>query len=199
MAIVLPNPPAGGDELIQRHVPYLLAAGGITDVFDGADKPFRVARPQPLYASTAQDFVDRKALDRARHTGWQYVVLTDDAVFASAEISNGDETGGEMMFTVLRFQSFTRPIVKALQTAEELPEIDDGDYELRILRSSSVYLRAIWLHGPTDILIPMERTPRGISANIKYSEEQLTNALLPLASRRSKGNNVFDPATEIGV
>src|ERR1043166_8366170 len=102
MPIVLPDPPAGGAELIQRHVPYLLAARGITDVVDGTDKHFQVARPQPIYSTTAQDFLDHKAMDAARQTGWQYVILAGNDAFATAEISEDD--GGELMFAVLRFQ-----------------------------------------------------------------------------------------------
>jgi len=194
MPIVLPDPPAEGAELIQRHVPYLLAARRITDVFDGADKHFQVAPPQPIYTTTAQDFLDHKALEAAQPIGWQYVIFVDDSVFASAEIS--DKEDGEWMFTVLRFQAYTRPIADALHSAEELPEIATADYELRILSSSSVSLRAVWLHGPTDVLIPIAQTPRGVDANIKYSEEALTDALSKLAFQRTQGNR-FDPAADL--
>jgi hypothetical protein len=191
MPIIFEDPPADGMALIRRHVPYLLAADGITDVFDGAHKPFRVARPQPIYTTTAQNVLDGSALDGARLSGWQYVILTDDAVFATAEI--GDKEG-EMMFTVLRFQAYSRPVADALHTAEELPEIAAADYELRILRSPDVDLRALWLHGPADILIPIARVPTGIHANVTYGQEALTQALRPLASRRSEHG--LDPATE---
>src|SRR5947209_13539157 len=187
MAIVLPTAPDEGMELIRRHVPSLLAAGGITDVFDGADKAFFVARPQPIYTGTARDVVDRRILAGANLTGWQYVILTDESVFAAAEIGN-KEGKDEWAFTVLRFLGASRPIGEALNAAEELPEIDDADYELRILRSPGVFLRALWLHplaGANDLLIPIDRTPRGIKPNTKYTETELADALFALAAART--------------
>lgn len=185
-------------DLINRHVPYLLAADGITDVFDGAKKRFQVARPHPIYTVTAQKVVERRILAGARQTGWQYMILTDESVFAAAEIGNKEEKD-EWAFTVLRFQSSSRPIGEALNAAEELPEIDDTDYELRILRSPGVDLRVVWLHpleGANDILIPIERVPKGITANAKYTEKELTDALFALARDRT-GKQPFDLSKEI--
>jgi len=56
------------------------------------------------------------------------------------------------------------------------------------LRSSDVYLRAVWLHrvdGANDVLIPIAQTPKAIRPNTPYTEQQLTDALLAFAQKRA--------------
>jgi len=186
MAIVLEPGPALGLNIIQSRVPSLLEEAGKDLAFGkmvsaGAD----VSKPQPIYNASLQDVLDNKLLAGARLTGWQYLILNGDTVRATAELVFAPGDLAEWQYSVLH-QPPAMLVEGAIQAAEGLPQFQQHEYQLRILRAPELHLYAVWLHRPDDEwLIPAAPTTSPLEPKRPYTETQLTEALRPFAVSRS--------------
>ncbi|HJQ40785.1 MAG TPA: hypothetical protein VKB93_26910 [Thermoanaerobaculia bacterium] len=140
---------------------------------DGArEQALRVGAHQ-VFTATLTDVLERRVLAAAQATSWRDVAGTSAAEVAPRE--------GEYVLTSINEGPFATATHDALDRARQL----EGDYELRVLTIPSLYLFALWLHGENDVVIPMDPAPTGLNANEPYNEVRLTEALRPLAERRS--------------
>jgi hypothetical protein len=88
---------------------------------------------------------------------------------------------------------FDNEIPKALQMAEQLPQVKKGDYEPRLLDISPILFVAVWLHGKSDdIIIPLPPTFERWNAYQAYSEKQMVELLKPATKKKLKEPFGFD-------
>lgn len=186
MAIVLETGPALGLDIIQARVPSLLEEAGKDLAFGkmvstGAD----VSQPQPIYDASLQDVLDNKLLAGARLIGWQYLILNGDTVRASAELVSVSGDLSQWQYSVLH-QPPAMLVEDAIHTAEGLPQFQQNEYQLRILRAPELHLYAVWLHRLGDEwLIPAAPTTSMLKPNRPYTETELNELLHPFAVSRS--------------
>lgn len=137
-----------------------------------------VAIPHDVYTLSLEAIATGAGLDVAEPIGRRCLVLAGEHPIATAELAAaGSTTGGQVTLTE---GPFTEATVKAVAAAEALPQIADGDHELRLLRIPALYLMAIWLEGPAAhqrLLIPLEPVPAGLEAGVPRSETELLNLL----------------------
>lgn len=82
---------------------------------------------------------------------------------------------------------------RALQIAEQLPQVKDRDYEPRLLDIAPLLFVAVWLHGEKDdIIIPLPPTWNRWNAYQPYSEKEMIPLLMPEAEKRLKQPRLFD-------
>ncbi len=186
MAIVLEPGPALGLDIIQSRVPSLLEKAGENLAFgEMLSASADVARPQPIYSASLQDVLDNKLLAGARLTGWQYLILNGDTVSAAAELVSAPADPAEWQYSVLD-QPPSMLVEDAIHAAEVLPQFQQNEYQLRILRAPELHLYAVWLHRLDDEwLIPAAPTTSVLEPNRPYAETELTEALNPFAVSRS--------------
>jgi len=183
--MTLPPAPHQGLDLIRANVPFLIDQDGVISLDEIVASKIKIARPHPIHVITAAEFFKDDLLADAKLKGWQFLILSHQSVFASAEVSHADKPG-EMMFTVLRYREYAHPIADALRKAESLPEVQEEEYQLRILRAPGMSLRAVWLSRPgKDILIPIANAPKPLRANEPITPAEMKASLLPLAQVRS--------------
>jgi hypothetical protein len=129
--------------------------------------------PHQVFTATRDDVLGRRVLAAAQETSWRDVTGTSAAEAASRN--------GEFVITSINEGPFVASTEDALARARQL----DGDYELRVLSIPALYVFALWLRGESDVLIPMSPAPAELRANEPYDEASFTEALRPLAERRS--------------
>jgi hypothetical protein len=89
--------------------------------------------------------------------------------------------------------AFDAKIPRALQIAEQLPQVKERDYEPRLLDISPILFVAVWLHGEKDdIIIPLPPTWNRWNAYQSYSEKELIPLLKPEAEKKLKYPRLFD-------
>ena len=133
----------------------------------------RVA-PHQVFTATLADVLDSRIVLSAQEMAWREVAGGE-----AREVAPRD-TG--YVQTSVNEGPFVAATAEALEIAEQL----DGDYELRVLNIPSVYVVALWLYADSgSILIPMSPAPSGLTANQPYDEPSFTEALRPLAEKRS--------------
>ena len=82
---------------------------------------------------------------------------------------------------------FDNEIPKALQIAEQLPQVKKLDYEPRLLNIPPILFVAVWLHGKSDdIIIPLPPTFGRWNAYQPYSGKQIIKLLKSAAKKKLK-------------
>jgi hypothetical protein len=111
-------------------------------------------------------------LEDAKPAGWRFLVADRDRVVASAELA--DDSGNAPSINSGPYVSAT---ATAIDDLERLPEIADGDFELRILKVPGLYVVAAWLVGGRRVVVPLAPAPSFLEAGRSYSEEEFMKAL----------------------
>jgi hypothetical protein len=82
---------------------------------------------------------------------------------------------------------YSRETLEAQRIAEQLPRLENQDYEVRRLDIWPLWFGALWLHGKSnDIIIPFPSRRANWVAYQTYSEGQLIGLLRPEAEKQLK-------------
>lgn len=141
-----------------------------------------VAAPHDIYNLPLSALVEPAALDSAEQVGRRCLVTSQGEPIATVELP--DPSGEEGVVTTQG--RFTKATADALGAIEGSSEVDDGDYDLRMLRVPSLYLMALWLKdrdGENDIFVPLEPAPPELEAGTHYSWDDLQALLREPAAR----------------
>lgn len=180
MALTIQNGPNTGESIVLDNVFFDRpdSPAMAVDYAGDAGPSIEVSKGYPVYNSDILAILEKKLLDAARPTSWQYVVRKN-AAFRLAEISN------EARFVSSQSQDLTEALLDVIDAAERLDLVQQSDYELRILRVPEVYLNAVWLHAKEqDWLLPVRPAPKPLQAGSILTEAQLVFALTPFATMR---------------
>lgn len=167
-------------------------ANAVACMFDGDDDgpsyPFaagsdgslavEVAAPHPLFVVDLKDVAEGRLLGAAEANGWRYLVLQNGKAFASANLYWDDEDR-RFEFSHTSQGEFVEATVDALRAAEALPQVEERDFDLRLLDVPALNLRALWLRaeGAEDILVPLKPAPETVTPFTPYSEAGLLAAV----------------------
>jgi hypothetical protein len=88
---------------------------------------------------------------------------------------------------------FAQATADAIEAIERFPEVQTGDFELRLLRLNALYLVAAWVVGKTQIVIPLDPAPSWLEAGHPYNESEFFDILeqahaKPFGIQRGTGN-----------
>lgn len=192
MPLTISPPPPEGMDIITKSVGHLMGQpdriAALTNVQKGS---LEIAAPHPVYSVALQDVADGLLLSSAKLVSWRYLLLTGSDITASIEISESEQDG-QLEFTHLNHGPFVAGTVDTIAFAESLSEVQAHDYELRLLKIPGLYIIALWLHGPSDILVPLAPMPDLVTPNSHYSEEALVATIRQSALDRinQEGNDL---------
>jgi hypothetical protein len=182
-----PPIPEAAQSAVEAGLGQLVARPGYDDVrmLARADvSALSLSVPHDVYTVGLDDLARPDGLAAAQRVGRRFLVLEGDNAVASAELGDPDAGTG----FIATEGPFVEETAAAVASAEQMPEVVAGDYELRLLRIPSAYLMALWLKdrlGETDLLIPLAPTPPGLEPRVRYSPAELFELLRGSAVRRS--------------
>jgi hypothetical protein len=175
-AIVYPKAPDGGGEIVSNNLDAKFL--GVS-----SDKNLKIKVPYREYYVGMTNLAAGQLLSSATLGGWQYLVIHGTNAVGAAELNADEKTGNEPRFNSLEKPFYPDAPLKALQIAEQLPQVIKSDYEFRHLDIMHNF-SAIWLHGQSDdIIIPIPLTYAPLKAYQPYSESQIIQLLQPEAKR----------------
>jgi len=190
MPLKVVKPSAAVSEVIREHLGDISSVGRFRTERLSAASPanLSLAAPHPVYNLGLSDIKGRSALAKAKLTGWRYLVLEDGAAIAAAEAVQ-PSARAKPMFSHTNEGPFVGSTAKAIEEAEQIPEIQKGQYELRVLRVPALYLVTLWLKSTKaksqgEIFIPLDPTPPGIKSGERMNADELNAALLSLKAER---------------
>jgi hypothetical protein len=137
---------------------------------------------------TLQELADGRGTDAAEHVAWRFLLQDGQRTVAAVEVPVG---GGE---PAVNEGPFVRATASALSKLEQLPDVERGDYELRLLRVVALYLVAVWLHGDgsNDLIVPIGEAPAGLEADRPYRADELLGEL----AEPARAQLAFDSAPQ---
>jgi hypothetical protein len=126
-----------------------------------APGPLSLAQPHQIFSLGLTDLVSGRGLEAAKPTGWRHLVQSGENALASAETAL-TPAGSDHVFSAFNSGRLVASTVEAIRTAQQLPRVKQGSFELRLLRVPGLYFTAVWLRdtqGTDDLLIPLEPSP----------------------------------------
>lgn len=161
MALIAPKPPKQAVDAVHSTFLELNKNRAFrSPALRGATGPLQLTEPHQVFTLGLTDLAAGTGLDAARPTGWRYLVQEDDKVLASAETVAGP--GGEQVFSAFNEGRFVASSASAIRAVREIPEVEQGGFELRLLNVPGLYVLALWLHdaqGNGDLLVPLAPSP----------------------------------------
>ena len=143
-------------------------------------------KPPPVYELGLADLAAGQGIAAARPIAWRYLLVDGNQVRQAAEIIPDPTVGGS------RFGALTTGHVAGeeatLKMAEQLPEVQQGAYELRALRVPALYVMALWLkdlNSDKDRFIVMPPTFPPVQALQVYSTSDLLALLHTAAAKKA--------------
>jgi hypothetical protein len=195
MTLRMPEPTEASVETVRSHLSELAGRTAFRRRALTRANPagLALAAPHDVYSLGLSDLAEGVSLAAATVDGRRFIVMDGDKPIASAEVADQGRGSG--------FQATEGPYVEstaaALERAEEDPDLDDDDYEIRVLRIPALYVMALWLkneQGGTDVLIPLDPTPSPLEAGRKYAPAELLSALAEPARARLAFDDEDEPS-----
>jgi hypothetical protein len=182
-AIVYPNAPEGGQEVVSENVgrvlrsdPHFLGGFHLEDL--------TIATPYQDYGVGLADLGAGKFLSVAKPGGWIYPLMHGTNAAGSAQLISDPKGGKAMVFNGLFQTAFSSETLEALRKAGEWPQVKTQDYEVRRLNLPGIHFVAVWFHAKSDdIIIPLPNTFGRWNAYQPYSESQMLQLLKPEADK----------------
>ncbi|MCW4049620.1 MAG: hypothetical protein NWE89_07770 [Candidatus Bathyarchaeota archaeon] len=137
----------------------------------------------PVYHLGLDDLKQNGDISSAEQRSWRYLVKHDDEVVATADAVIGGD--GEPVFSHVNEGPLVTGIISALNVADSIGELEDGDYEVRLLMVPALYVAALWFvdsTGGQDYAMPIEPTSGPLNVNELITIQQLMEKLQDLAS-----------------
>ncbi len=185
-AIIYPKAPDGGRQIIYETVRGM--SRSISRYLGGFQiEDLTIADPFRDYSVEPTNLVSGQLLSAAKRGTWRYLLTHGTNAVGAAELIADTTNGTTLKFANLDTTDFSKETLEALRKAEQLPQIQKQDYELRRLDCPSILFVAVWLHGKSDdIIIPLPPTFGRWNAYQPYSERQMLKLLKPEAKKKLK-------------
>jgi hypothetical protein len=192
MPLKVVNPSAAVTETIREHLFQTASLGRFRTRRLAAAAPsgLSLAAPHRMYNLGLADIKGANPVAKAKLTAWRYLVVENNSVIAAAEAVQKTPSA-KPLFSNTNEGPFVDSMAKAIEDAEQVPEVQAGQFELSVLRVPALYLIALWLKSSGskskgDIFIPLDPAPPGMKAGERMSSADFTAALLQLKGERGK-------------
>ena len=162
MPLHTPEPPRQVVDTVQSSFQAMIKTGSVRlPELRHPPGTLALAQPHQIFSLGLADLATGKGLEAARSTGWRYLVQAGENSLASAETAVSP-AGSEHVFSAFNSGRLVTSTVEAIRTAQGLPQVGQGNFELRLLRVPALYFTALWMHsaqGTDDVLIPLAPSP----------------------------------------
>jgi len=186
MTLQLATPPDSVYEMIADAISRLSFASGPADQVTRVADPSRLAAalPHRVYTLRSTDVVRGRNLQRARLAAWGFLIEYGTRTLAAIEFSC-NILGQNLRFASLDTGPFAKGTADAVGVVEQLEEVQESSFELRVLKAPSVYCVALWLRNldaGDDIVLPIMpvgpgRFPRLAGLHLTQSPQQFLDDL----------------------
>jgi hypothetical protein len=184
MPLYVPDPPAQGMDIIRDALSSAAAQPSVAAsvVAEAGPQNLTTAAPHQVYFVGLSDLAEGRLLSAAQLKGWHYIIFEGDRTLATAELRIGD--GDALHFSNVNRGPFAASIVEGVGRVESLDEVRDDDFELRVLDIPGLYVVALWLHGPREIIVPLPPAPEALEPFGRYEENAIIERLRGRAEQR---------------
>ncbi len=190
MSVTFAKPPAGNLAVLQQGLQAVYEARGA----EGGLAPAAAMRPHPVYELGLQELAEGRGMAAARLVAWRYLLVANNQITEAAELYP-DSRGRRSQFGAVT-TGFAAGAENALALVDQLPAIQEGDYEIRALRIPALYVMAFWLkdnRDTHDLLIVLPPAFPPMQALHPYTTAEFVSLLRPLAAEKLRQERAVEP------
>jgi hypothetical protein len=173
MALDIPVPPVTSrQKLVEglQRMPGRPADAKVYGLVGGAAPD--VSHSHQVFSLGLRDLVDGGGLGAAHGVGWRYLLVPSAPGGSALSAAEVKQVGDQHSFSQVQGGWLPEETRKVLETAETLPQVAQGDYELRTLRIPAIPLDAVWLKdkaGNNDLLLPIRSNVKDLVSGQVYA------------------------------
>lgn len=184
-ALVYSAPPEGGKEMVSRNL-----VAKFLDV--SSTNGLTIGEPCLEYSVGLNKLAAGQFLSAATPGNWVYLIIQGTNAIGAADVHTGNKGQNGLRFVGLNRPFFPDDPLQAVRIAKDLPQVKQGDYEVRRLNIPSILFQAIWLHGKTDdFILPLPNTFNRWKPFQPYTADEMLKLLKPEAEKRQKNARMF--------
>ena len=163
MPLRVPAPPTEAADAVRTTFQAFADSGTFRlPALRNATGPLQLTQPHQVFTLSLADLAAGRGLEAAKPTGWRYLVQEGDNTIAAADAVPAGPGSG-YVFSALNEGRFVTSTAGAIQAAQAIPEVSQGEFELRLLQVPALHAMALWLHdlqeSANDLLVPLEPSP----------------------------------------
>jgi len=182
MGIIAGEPPANGKQIVTEAVKEITISPGkmLRSIKPILGTP-QITQPISIF-SIGADELDLSHLLQTEASGWRYFIIHNNKPLLSAELELSE---GKLTFSNVALGVLNEEIIRLILQAEEFDEVQNTDFELRLLKIPALNAIALWLFNEEkeSLIIPILPNESLVEKH-KFSVEDFFAELQPNAQMR---------------
>ena len=184
MSVKRPNP---SDQI------RLALLAGVSDFMDPNDPLAKVLKTTRLglhiFTLGLRDIMNGAGLREAKAAGWRFLAGNLSGEVVAADIIQplpGTAQNGAAKMTSLSHDPVIADAIRAVNEVETLPEVQNRNYELQVLRIPGLLIEAFWLKSHDaggDLIVPVLTRARELSRMKAYPVADFLNIVRPMTAK----------------
>jgi hypothetical protein len=186
--------PGGGVEMpLRKPNPSpetrLALEAGLSDLLDPRDRRGDELRKAPIglqiFILGLRDIAGGAGMQAATPAGWRFLAGNPSGDLASADVVEPPD-GSPQVMTSLSHDPLIAGAIRALHEVETLPEVQNNDYALVVLRIPALLIEAFWLRSGQsdgDLIIPVLKRARELQVMKAYPAAEFLNIVRPITAK----------------
>lgn len=163
--------PQGTFDRLEQQIQGTAAPGGgptPSAALVSAAPDLQASRPYRVYTVGLDDLEQGNLLTAASESRWRHLLLQGEEAVGEAELPAA--AGEAARISAFHHGPRAQGTLEGLKQADSLQDVQNADYELRLLESPAIYLVALWLYrnGDDDLLIPIPPDRSGLKTYQHY-------------------------------
>jgi hypothetical protein len=196
MPLDFPSPPQESLVSLQEGLQRLPARNKYAFATEAAGgQPPSISLAHEVFVLNPQDVVAGKGLDSATATSWRYILNQQAAgAFGNSSTATAEVVydGGAHVFSNLQHGSVGNATRQAIEVASKLPAVQNGAFDLRVLRMPATRVDSVWLKsksGSGDIVVPIRSAIETLSAFRAYDSEEFLSKVKEFLEKQEPFDN----------
>jgi hypothetical protein len=151
---------------------------------DASQPPLELAFSHAVYDLRLSDLAGGRGLEAAEQTGTRHLLMCGDQAVAAVEDSLGMGGADPVDVNTGRFARSTADAVRLLESHEA---VQNGSYELRLLRIAALHVMGLWLRSDDadDLVLVLPPAPPDLQIDVPYRADELLALLRPRAAPKT--------------
>jgi hypothetical protein len=161
----------------------------------GGGAPPELSRPHRVYTFGISDLLAGVNLEDAKIAGWRYLVTPSSGgppPSQSRPVAEVSDVGGAPHFASYHEGWLGDLTDKAIDAVEQMPAVENGNFELRMLRIPAIKVDSLWLKSQNqspDLIFVVASDAAEIEAQTLYDASNFMGLAKQAASRLKSDDN----------
>jgi hypothetical protein len=171
----------------------LALLAGLSDFMDTNDPLAKILKTTRIglhiFTLGLRDIMNGAGLQDAKAAGWRFLAGDPSGEVVAADVIQplpGAAQNGAAKMTSLSRDPIIADAIRAVHEVEKLPEVQNKNYEIQVLRIPGLLIEAFWLKSQdagADLIVPVLTRARELHRMRAYPVADFLNILRPMTEK----------------